>query len=106
MTTRTAKKTAHQIDNDTRTVWVNGPQGECLARFGAMGVDVHRSMQDQLEDKSECLCCTHAPTDLNDWRLFQRETLRHHAIVVGDEHMPRRLNITHTTQPRSTKTAK
>lgn len=36
------------------TVWVNDPYG-CLGRFGPRGIDVHRSVTEQMADKGECL---------------------------------------------------
>jgi hypothetical protein len=77
-----------QVISDGRTVWVNAPTGECLARFGRYGVDIHRTVTDQLEGMPECLTCTHALTTAKDWLLFQSETLRHHGIKIDDTHKP------------------
>ena len=74
--------------SDGRTVWVNGADGMCLARFGRAGIDVHRNFAAQASGEPECLACTHEPTHLADWRRFQILTRRHHGIGVGDEHMP------------------
>jgi hypothetical protein len=39
---------AHEIISDGRTVWVNGSDGICLARFSRFGIDVHNDAFGQM----------------------------------------------------------
>lgn len=80
--------TGVQVISDERSVWVNAANGECLARFGPFGVDVHRTLAEQNEGMPECLACTHGPTTEEDWALFQTETMRHHSVSIDDSHKP------------------
>lgn len=49
-----------EVKSDGRTVWVNATSGECLARFGRFGIDVHRTLEAQMAGEGQCLLCTHA----------------------------------------------
>lgn len=80
-----------QIDSDGKTVWVNGPDGSCLGRFGALGVDIHRTMEDQLSGKGQCMLCTHGSTGDAEWDLFVAGMKHHHGIAVSPRHKPARL---------------
>jgi hypothetical protein len=74
-----------QIMSDGVTVWVNGPNGS-LARFGAMGIDVHTA------DTTGCLYCTHGPTATEEqWRAFVDAVAEHHHVAVTDDHRPGRI---------------
>ena len=76
-----------EIFSDGRTVWVNTP--ECaIGRFGPYGIDVHRTIQAQMEGQPECLACTHGPTNLADWRRFQTLMIEHYNVMIPDNHMP------------------
>lgn len=61
-----------EVLHDSRTVWVNGPDGLCIGRFGRRGIDVHRSMAEQLKTGKQCLACTHSRPDLVGWEQFIR----------------------------------
>lgn len=76
-----------QIETDGKTVWVN--RASCLARFGVMGIDVHRDILDQ-GVKGECLLCTHGPVTKKDWGVFKEAVKRFHNITVADKYMPKR----------------
>jgi hypothetical protein len=74
-----------QIMSDGVTVWVNGPSGS-LARFGAMGIDVHTA------DTTGCLYCTHGPTATEEqWRAFVDAVAEHHQVAVTNDHRPARI---------------
>lgn len=77
-----------EIIADGRTVWINGPDGSCLGRFGALGVDVHRSATDLLAGKSQCLVCTHRRATKADWQMFVDAMHVHHAVVVDARYQP------------------
>lgn len=67
------------------TVWVNGPDGSCLARFSKRyGIDVHTSAEAQLAGAEQCLFCTHAPAGPEEWQVFREQVHRHHAIEIPE----------------------
>lgn len=76
----------YQIDIGHRAVWVNGPAGECIGRFGIMGIDVHRRIEDQ--HLGECLDCTHDRVTPADWHRFQKSMLTHHSVDLSAVPMP------------------
>lgn len=80
-----------EIDSDGRTVWVNDSDGSCIGRFGAMGVDIHHPMTEQLAGGSQCLLCTHGPTSREHWDAFVEGMRRLHGVEVGEDHRPLRL---------------
>jgi len=83
------------IESDGRTVWVAAAvDGSCIGRFGMMGIDIHRSMTDQIAGLGECLLCTHGMTTVSDWETFTRGMRDLHGVVVPEGHMPKRLRAT------------
>lgn len=78
------------IESDGRTVWVHRG-GETIGRFGRFGIDVHSTLQEQMEGASQCKCCTHGPTSSTHWELFKAAMLQYHEVIVGNEYMPIRL---------------
>jgi hypothetical protein len=75
------------IQSDGRTVWVHASDGACIGRFGWMGVDIHRAIDDQ-SMMGECLCCTHGRTGAVEWRLFVDGMLEHHGVTVDERYRP------------------
>lgn len=66
------------------TLWVNGEDGTCWARFSKRwGIDVHRS--EAMGDAPHCLYCTHGQATATDWETFRAEVLKHHGINVIPE---------------------
>lgn len=53
------------------TVWINGPDGSCVGRFGRMGIDLHTTATEQLNGASQCRLCTHGKPSPEDWALFR-----------------------------------
>lgn len=85
-----------ELLSDGRTVWVN--TSVCaVGRFGPYGIDVHRTLQAQMEGQPECLACTHGLTNLDDWRRFQSLMQQHYSVTIPDHHMPASLR---TNLPR------
>lgn len=78
---------SEEIETDGITVWVN--REWCLARFGKMGIDIHRS-PDEAKEKGQCLFCTHGPTTIEDWELFKQKMLELYGVEVSDEYKPDR----------------
>lgn len=79
------------VESDGQTVWVNGPGGDCLGRFGWRGIDIHRSTEAQMAGEPQCAFCTHSETRLADWSAFQAKMKEVHGIWVGSQHLPDRL---------------
>jgi hypothetical protein len=77
-----------EISSDGRTVWVNG-EAALLGRFGVMGIDIHRPVDEQ-NSLGECLHCTHGPTGLPDWEVFVIKMKEHFDIQVPDKFKPLR----------------
>lgn len=68
------------------TVWINGADGSCIGRFSKrFGIDVHRTATTQLAGESECILCTHEPSDRTSWSRFIDAMLEHHAVAVPDD---------------------
>jgi hypothetical protein len=74
----------NQIISDGRTVWVNGADGCCLARFSKFGIDIHKDVEGQTGGEV-CLDCGTVP----DWDRFVLGCLGFHGIIVEDRHRPR-----------------
>jgi len=55
------------------TVWIHASDGVTVGRFGKFGIDIHNSMEVQLETGVQCLLCTHRPVTINDWRIFREK---------------------------------
>lgn len=72
-----------EIKSDGRTVWVNGEDGCCLARFSRFGIDIHNDAKGQVEGE-QCLQCSRIP----DWAAFKAGCLEHHGVTVDDSHKP------------------
>lgn len=65
------------------TVWVTGHDGSCVGRFSKrFGIDVHRTVTEQLSGADQCLHCTHGAAGEPEWQVFREAVLRHHAIDV------------------------
>jgi hypothetical protein len=78
-----------QVDGDGRTVWVNDNEGTCVARFGRMGIDVHRSYQAQLDGEGQCLDCGAHTGDIDvDWARFIASMQKHYGLTVPDRFKP------------------
>ncbi|WP_249193166.1 hypothetical protein [Burkholderia cenocepacia] len=75
----------HSIDVSSRgdTVWVTAHDGSCVGRFSKrFGIDVHRTVTEQLEGADQCLHCTHEPAGEAEWKAFREAVLQHHGIDV------------------------
>lgn len=72
-----------QVSADRRTVWVHARDGSTVGRFSkSFGVDVHRTMTEQMKGAGECLSCTHEPPAEVDWARFVALIKEHYGIVV------------------------
>ena len=72
-----------QVSGDRSTLWVHAPDGTTVGRFSRhFGIDVHRTMTEQLSGAAQCLYCTHEPPDVEAWQSFRVEMLRLHQVRV------------------------
>ena len=55
------------------TVWINGPDGSCVGRFGRLGIDLHTMADEQMNGASQCRLCTHSKPSPEDWALFREK---------------------------------
>ena len=57
-----------------------------MARFGRMGIDIHRSPEEQELHGTQCLHCTHGPTGEAEWNEFveQMKALFGLGMVAGN----------------------
>lgn len=68
------------------TVWVTGHDGSCVGRFSKrFGIDVHRTVTEQLAGAGQCLHCTHEAAGVDEWRVFREAIRMHHGIEVPDD---------------------
>lgn len=93
----TIETTKAQVESDGRTVWLNAADGSCVGRFSRFGVDLHRTVSEQMAGLPECLDCTHECPGPAEWKRFQDGALLHHGVAVSDRHRPRFINLESTT---------
>lgn len=78
----------YEIVGDGATVWINASDGMCIGRFGARGVDVHRSAAEQASGAPQCLDCIHGLAPAEAWARFVDSMARHHGVAIGPGWMP------------------
>ena len=81
------KDTDYEVVEGIQAVWINANTGECIARFGVYGVDIHRRVSEQ-SYRGECLDCRHGVTTLEDWKWFKERMLHHYNIDMTDREPP------------------
>lgn len=60
-----------EVSEDRKTVWVHADDGSTVGRFSKVfGMDVHRTMTEQLAGAPECLKCTHQKPGKAEWDYF------------------------------------
>lgn len=76
-----------QVSDDGGTVWVHScTDGSTVGRFSKrFGIDVHRTMTDQMAGGEQCLSCSHEPAGPEDWRRFVELMMVHHGVVIPFE---------------------
>lgn len=85
---RTTRWSSYEIESDGRVVWVNSDSGECVGRFSAKGVDVHRSIEDQMRGESQCLDCCHGLPFDEMWARFLASMRQFYAVEIDPVHRP------------------
>lgn len=72
-----------QVSEDGGTVWVHGDDGSTLGRFSkSFGMDIHRSVTEQMKGAGQCLHCTHEAAGPEEWAQFCALMEAHFKIKV------------------------
>lgn len=73
------------VSSDGGTVWVTGDDGSCVGRFSKrFGIDVHRTVTEQMAGADQCLHCTHEAAGRHEWAVFREAIRQHYGIEVPD----------------------
>jgi hypothetical protein len=79
----------HEIQFDGKTVWVHLSTGETIARFSRFGIDIHTTIEEQLQNcRPQCLNCFHGKPTLEHWREFQDKMLSIYQIEISNKYKP------------------
>ena len=71
------------LSGDGRTLWINAEDGSCIARFSkTFGIDLHRTVTEQLAGANQCLFCTHQKPTEDDWATFRYLLEKHYGIEI------------------------
>ena len=92
---RPEEQSDYQIQSDDRVVWINGPDGMCVARFSRSGIDIHHDYAKQVESGEQCLDCRHTDlADREDWAHFRSRVRELFGGEVAD-HCPKFIGVLH-----------
>lgn len=73
-----------QVSLDRSTVWVHYADGSTIGRFSKKwGIDVHRTVTEQIAGASQCLSCTHDAPTAAQWEEFCALMEQHYAIPIS-----------------------
>lgn len=78
----------HELQTDPlkRRVWVHASDGSTVGRFDVrFGIDIHNTVTEQMEGKSQCLHCTHETPGKAEWAMFREHAQKHWGIDVPDD---------------------
>ena len=65
-------------------VWVHASDGSTVGRFDKRsGIDIHRTVTEQMEGKSQCLHCTHGKTTQKEWDEFVDRSKELWGVVIN-----------------------
>jgi hypothetical protein len=82
----------YQLLSDGQRVWVNGLQGESVARLSRFGsvvmIDIHQPLCAQ-KTNGECLDCRHDLQGYEAWLYFISSLKRNFNIDVDEAHRPK-----------------
>lgn len=67
-------------------VWIHCcADGSTVGRFGAMGIDLHNTLTEQLAGAPECRLCTHGAPTVNDWHMFRAKALEWWGVDIPED---------------------
>ncbi len=73
-----------QVSRDGNTVWVHACDGSTVGRFSKIfGMDVHRTVTEQMNGQPQCLKCTHEAPGLDQWIEFCDLMEKHYKVIVS-----------------------
>lgn len=81
------KPDEYLVEHSYTSCWVN-TASSCIGRFGQMGIDIHRPIEEQVEGQSECLHCTHGPTTVEHWYEFVAKMAELYGVVIDSAQTP------------------
>ena len=85
------RSNGRQVLSDGNKVWVNGVQGESVARLSCFGrqvmIDIHKPLCEQ-HGAGECLDCRHDLQGLDAWQYFVLSLKRNFNVDVDEVHRP------------------
>ena len=75
------------VDGLNIRCWVNSSSdGSLIGRFDKrFGMDVHRTVTEQVAGKGECLHCTHGPAGINEWNQFRSMIKLHYGTDIPED---------------------
>jgi hypothetical protein len=81
----------YQIIVNGRRLWVNSPQGMCVARFGNGLMEVHKDAEQQMATGEQCLDCRRMTQNFDaDWAWFVRSVKQFYGVMLLPMEMPER----------------
>jgi hypothetical protein len=81
-----SEPSSYEIRTDGRTIWID-TEGGTIGRFGRFGIDIHRTVDEQIDGAGACLFCTHAKPTQTDWETFKAK-MREQNVPVTDDIKP------------------
>lgn len=74
-----------QISDRRDAVWIHASDGSTVGRFGRKGIDLHNTVTEQMQGKTQCRLCTHGESTAADWQLFREKALEWWGVDVPDD---------------------
>ena len=75
-----------QVSDCRRTVWVHGADGSTVGRFSTVfGMDIHRTVTEQLAGAGQCLRCTHEKPSRKEWVEFCELMQLHYGVEIDQD---------------------
>ncbi|MFJ2456569.1 hypothetical protein ACIOWK_33530 [Pseudomonas protegens] len=71
------------VSHDGSTVWINCSDGNSVGRFSKhAGIDLHRTIAEQMAGEGQCLDCTHEPAGAEEWERFRGGLAQHFNVSL------------------------
>lgn len=71
------------VSHDGGTVWVNCSDGNSVGRFSKhSGIDLHRTIAEQMVGEGQCLYCTHESAGPDEWERFRAGMAQHYNVAL------------------------
>lgn len=60
-----------QYSVEKTKLWIHSSSGETVGRYDVrFGMDIHNSLEEQMNGKAQCLHCTHGKSNWENFELF------------------------------------